>query len=144
MKCRVGKTTNPSASPSQSPSASSPGELLHADIFFVTSDRGIKVPYLISLEDTVNYMMVVKVKSRQAEHLAEAFIRMVNAYKSYGWTVRVIRTDREVSFRAIESTLNGAGIQCEYTGRGMHEHRAERAISPNPEMHKSIQASCQT
>ena len=55
-------------------------------------------------------------------------MRMVNAYKSYGWTVRVIRTDRESSFRAIESTLNGEGLQCEYTGRGMHERRAERAI----------------
>ena len=72
--------------------------------------------------------MVVKVKSKQAEHLAEAFTRMTNAYKSYGWTVRVIRTDREASFRAIESTLNGIGIQCEYTGRGLHERRAERAI----------------
>ena len=128
VKCRVGKTTNPSAPPSHSPSASSPGKLLHADIFFVTSDRGTKVPYHLSLEDTVNYMMVVKVKSRQAEHLADAFIRMVNAYKSYGWTVRVIRTDRKASFRAIESTLNSAGIQCEYTGRGLHERRAERAI----------------
>ena len=73
-------------------------------------------------------MMVVKVKSRQAEHLSEAFMRMVNAYKSYGWTVRVIQTNCEASFRAIESTLNAEGIQCEYTGRGMHERRAERAI----------------
>ena len=44
VKCRVGKTTNPSAPLSQSPSASSPGELLHADIFFVTLDRGTKAP----------------------------------------------------------------------------------------------------
>ena len=90
--------------------------------------EGLKVPYLISLDDTVNYMMVVKVKSRQAEHLLEAFTQMANAYKSYGWRVRVIRTDREASFRAIEPNLNGLGIQCEYTGRGMHERRAERAI----------------
>ena len=123
IKCRVGKTTNPGAPPSQSPGASSPGELLHADIFFVTSDRGVKVPYIITLDDTVNYMLVVKVKSRRADELFDAFTKMINAYKSYGWTVRVIRTDREASFRAIESNLNGLGVQCEYTGRGMHERR---------------------
>ena len=84
--CEVssGKMTNPSAPSSQSPGASSPGELLHADIFVVTSDRSTKVPYLITLEDTVNYMMVIKVKSRQSVHLSEAFMRMVSAYKSYG------------------------------------------------------------
>ena len=128
VKCRVGKTANPIAPPSQSPGGSSPGKLLHADIFFVTSDRGLKFPYLISLDDTVNYMMVVKVKSRQVEHLLEAFTQMANAYKSYGWRVRVIRTDQEALIRAIEPNLNGLGIQCKYTGRGMHERRAERAI----------------
>ena len=86
------------------------------------------MPYLITVEDTVNYMMVVKVQSRQAENSSEAFMRMVNAYKSYGWTVHVIITDREASFRAIESSLNAKGIQYKYTGLGMHERRAERAI----------------
>ena len=84
VKCRVGKTTNPSAPPSQSPSTNSPGELFHADIFFVMTVRGVKVPYLLSLDDTVNYMMVVKVKSRRADALFDAFTKMINAYKSYG------------------------------------------------------------
>ena len=55
VKYRVGKMTNPSVPSSQSPGASSPGELLHADIIFVISDRGIKVPYLLTVEATVTY-----------------------------------------------------------------------------------------
>ena len=53
---------------------------------------------------------------------------MINDYKSYGWTIRFIRTDREATFEALETAMNGLGIQCEYSGCGLHEWRAERAI----------------
>ena len=127
-KCRVGKTTNPSAVTSTPRSPVTTGELLHCDIFFITSEKGTKVPYLLSVEDTVNYLMTDRIPSKRSCDLLEAFTRMIHAYKSYGWTVRLIRTDREAAFKALETALNGLGIQCEYSGRGLHERRAERAI----------------
>ena len=126
-KCRVGKTTNPSAISSTPDELVTTGQLLHCDIFFITSEKGTKAPYLLSVEDTVNYLMAARIPSKRSNHLLEAFTRMFNAYKSYGWTVRSIRTDREVAFKALESELNGMGIQCMYSGRGLHERRAERS-----------------
>jgi hypothetical protein len=100
-----------------------PGELLHTDIVFVQ-----KKPRLFTVDHVTGYMSFILMDSKNQEDLIEAYIQVINAYKSYLKVVRHISCDYESVLRACETELNRHGVKMSFRIPGEHEKIAERSM----------------
>ena len=100
-----------------------PGELLHVDIVFVQ-----KKPRLFAVDHVTGYMSFILMDSKYQEDLIEAFIQIINAYKSYLKVVRHISCDYESVLRSCETELNRHGVKMSFRIPGEHEKIAERSM----------------
>jgi len=100
-----------------------PGELLHVDIVFVQ-----KKPRLFAVDHVTGYMSFILLDTKHQEDLVEAFVQIINAYKSYLKVVRGISCDHESVLRSCETELNRHGVKMSYRIPGEHEKIAERSM----------------
>ena len=100
-----------------------PGECLHCDIVFVQ-----KKPRLFAVDHVTGYMSFILMDSKNQEDLVEAFIQVINAYKSYLKVVRQVSCDHESVLRACETELNRHGVKMSFRIPGEHEKIAERSM----------------
>ena len=125
--CAMGKMTEAPAPASTSPPAD-PFTKLHIDYFFIRGVGGLKVPYLLSVEESTGHLTVVKCASRTKGSAVEAVIKIIAGYKAYGHVIKAMRSDREAAFVAMESEINQLGVTLDRSAAGRHARVAERAI----------------
>ena len=84
--CLKGKTTNPPQQPSTSEPAELPGIKQHIDILFVKTvgpnKKPTKVPYMIFVDDNLDYILGYRLVSRTRENIEDAFDKMFAFYAS--------------------------------------------------------------
>ena len=125
--CLLGKSRQPS---SLSPSSTSYeiGELLVMDIFFFYGIAGKKEPYLLSVESRTGHLLVSRMANKTLSTLIAVITRFLSFYSGRGFAVKIVRTDRETSLLACESSLHAFGVAMQRTGTASHAKQAERAI----------------
>lgn len=92
-----------------------PGEDLHMDIVFTN-----KTPYLFCMDAASGKFSMVRLHSKNVEHLRPGVETIINYYKGHLRVTRTISSDFEANFRALEQWLNSGGIQ--YRSRVPYEH----------------------
>ena len=90
-----GKTTSPAPAvirtePFQMPQ--NPEQTMYADLLFIN-----KIPYLLTVIEPLEYVMVTKLKSKATSQLLWAIKKQIASYKQYGYIIRVMHADQESS-----------------------------------------------
>jgi hypothetical protein len=130
IACAIGKTTTAPAPDSERVKASTVGERIIADIFFIKSDAFNRNDiYLLTIDEFCGQIHIQYLESRSLEHVKEAFSSIIAEYRKTGAVVKNIRLDREGTFDEIGVAYAGPlNISVEPCIPGRHARVAERAI----------------
>ena len=128
VSCLRGKMKAASSPTSESEACDVIGDTLHADIIFIRGTGGKKLPYLLTVEHVTGFVLCGRLKSKRSADVIEMIRRVRAKYISFGWTVRNLRTDREIVFVSIEPAINEMGIRISFTAPDRHEKRTERTV----------------
>jgi hypothetical protein len=129
LGCGLGKSKAEAASSSDRPPTTTVGEVVHADIAYITAPESQSL-YLITKDDFSGYNVSVPLKSRKAEVIADAMVEVNNVYRSYGRCIARLRTDNEASFTSstFRRRMDEIDIRYEYATANRHVRKAERII----------------
>ena len=130
IACAIGKTTTAPAPESDRLKASTVGERIIADIFFIKSDAFNRNDiYLLTIDEFCGQIHIQYLESRSLDHVKDAFSSIIAEYRKFGATVKNIRLDREATFDEIGVAYAGPlNISVEPCIPGRHARVAERAI----------------
>ncbi len=103
-ECTAGKHTNLKIhfpDELQGPLANT-GEFLHVDIMYIKTSS-LRIPVLVSVEDTTNFGHAIPMKSKQLEIVQATLLMVTNEYLSYGHVISIINTDPEAVLIALKT-----------------------------------------
>lgn len=107
---------------------------LHADIMFVDG-----MPYLLTVSQPLNMRMVVNLEgSREREAIGDALMKIINQYRSRGFTIDIVLYDSEKGVEACKQLLHAEGIELNLASAGQHVPIIERAIRQIKERIRAI------
>ena len=107
---------------------------LHADIMFVDG-----MPYLLTVSQPLNMRMVADLEgSREREFIGNALVKIINQYRSRGFTIDKVLYDSEKGIEACRQLLHAEGIELNLASAGQHVPVIERAIRQVKERIRAI------
>ena len=107
---------------------------LHADILFVDG-----MPHLLTVSQPLNMKMCVDLEGkRDKETLGNAMMKMINQYRSRGFTIDKVLHDSEKGIDACKELLYAEGIELNLASPGQHVPVIERAIRQVKERIRAI------
>jgi hypothetical protein len=133
--CQIGKTTNAPSINLASPTPSAPGDLVHVDIIYVRRGRR-KSSFLIAVDDVSGHISTFALADKKKDTVSNAVGLVKKSYASLGLEIRKVRCDHEAVFTAVESDLQGIGIEVQFARPGQHAKVAERATRTLKERHR--------
>lgn len=130
ISCALGKSTTAPAEESERQKATSVGERIIADIFFIKSDAfKTNDIFLLTVDEFCGQLHIRHLESRSLEHVTAAFRSIMADYIKAGHPVKSIRLDREATFDEIGSMFSGSlHVIVEPCIPNRHARVAERAI----------------
>jgi hypothetical protein len=136
VTCQIGKTTNRTKSHPPSPTTKQPGDLVHADIFYVRRGKKRKSAFLIAVDDMTGHLSTFRLTDKRPTTLDSAVTKLAASYAALGIRIRKVRCHHEAVFRAIETEINTRGIELQLARPGQHSKTAERATQTLKERHR--------
>ena len=108
---------------------------LHIDLFFMNG-----LVFLISKTTPLRYVIAVHLLTKGVAEVGKALLRMIGMYRSRGFAISAVLTDREPAVLALEQTLGDAGIKLQ-PASGDSVPVIERAIRVVKEKSRSIRST---
>ena len=108
---------------------------LHIDLFFMNG-----LNFLISKTIPLRYVIAVHLLTKGVAEVGKALLRMIGMYRSRGFAISAVLTDREPAVLALEQTLGDAGIKLQ-PASGDSVPVIERTIRVVKEKSRSIRST---
>jgi len=125
-QCRKGKAVEAPAIARQQLPAENPGQIIHADIVYITGVKGRKIPYLICVDERSKFVMASKLSSKEPKELALRLSELKAYFTLHEWTVKELHTDAEAVFRSLKWSAAEMQIALQLMPTNRHERVAER------------------
>lgn len=106
---------------------------LHADIMFIDGQ-----PYLLTISQPLDMRMVVKISTRDKQEIGESLMKIINVYRSRGFTIDQVLCDNEKGVLASKNLLYAEGVTLNTASAGQHVPIVERAIRQIKERMRAI------
>lgn len=129
--CIAGKTVKPSYRSSRDEPASAVGQVLHADIFPLTSTAGEDVygggdVALLVVDEYSGYLSLVIMDDKSTANLIKAFNTILATYAQFHHFTEEVHTDSESNLKSCHQHLNYLGIVHQASPPYQHSQRVER------------------
>ena len=105
------------------------------DLFFMN-----KLPFLVSKTMPLRYVIAVRLLTKNVAEVGKALLRMIGMYRSRGFAISAVLTDREPAVLALEQTLGDGGIKLQ-PASGDSVPVIERTIRVIKERSRSIRST---
>ena len=129
VDCMIGKSTKPHYTQSKSIPASKVGEVLHVDLYPLssTSIGGSKF-LLVSVCEYSSYLSIIPLSSKSGSAIIHAFKQLISKYNAYGHKVTAIQCDSENNLLSTDIELGSLSIQLRPVPPYQHAQRMERYV----------------